>query len=164
MPNIWLTILNHLNGEARAAAVMRRVEAERRERVRPMRSDPLRGKFVDLILQGDTWPDEDIAFNIDPSATHVCVHLRPVEQRMREEGILMRLWGPGKLRTPCRVDPEKMKREVQLPPSVAYVEQEFKERSILDPDVAFIQCDICTSRIEVVHADSARPDTPWFPG
>lgn len=163
MPSIWLTILSYLNGEARDAAFMRKLQAQRVERVRPMRSDPLRAKFVEPILRGDTWPDEEIAFNIDPTATYVCEHLRPIERRMREEGILMRFWGPGNLMAPVQVDPEKLKREIPLAPSVAYTEREFKDRSILDPDIAFIQCNVCNSWIEVVHADRAHPDTPWFP-
>jgi hypothetical protein len=44
-----------------------------------------------------------------------------------------------------------------------YFEGERPERSIHDPLQAWFWCDSCKSVLHVVHAESARPDTPWFP-
>ncbi|MBC8086700.1 MAG: hypothetical protein H7Z40_05505 [Phycisphaerae bacterium] len=161
--NFFFAILDVFTSEWRDKAVMARVHAERRARVAPMRNDPSRAKFVELILRGDTWPDADIAFNVNPAATFVCEHLRPVEQGLRAQGILMRLGAPLQLRAGCQVNADSLVRAFHLAGPVAYRELPFKDRSLLDPDIAVIECESCNSFIQVVHRDSAKPDTPWFP-
>lgn len=160
-PASWL--IDILFGSWIDARTTRRVEAEQRVRMAEMMKDPRKVPFVERMKRGEYWWDHDVEYNIDPDSTNVCAHLRPVEQLMRRSGYPLRMHGPLHLRAECRVDPVRFAREVEVGPTVQYVEMPFKDRSMLDPDIAFITCNECSSGIEVVHADSATAETPWFP-
>ena len=145
-------IIDIFFGKARDARILARVAAEKRQRLAGMAADPLRRKYVERIARGEYWSDEEIAFNDDPAATGVCVHLRPIEQLMREQQIDIKPVYPLRIRANCLVDPVKL--GIRPPPvvGVAYLHVHMPDRSMLDPRSAMIMCSICSSCIEVVHS------------
>ena len=160
----FLRNLRELFGtEARDAAVMARVAEEQRKRLAAMATDPIRQPYVMRIEAGEHWQDADITFNIDPTATNVCEHLRPIEQLMRRSKIDLRIATVQRILANCLVNFDKLTLAMKFAPSVAYIEPHIPDRSMLDPHSAIIICKTCESGIFAVHADSATAATPWFP-
>ena len=156
-------ILDFFGTGARDAKVMARVAEEQRQRLAEMAADPVRRRYVERIVRGEHWSDADIAFNEDANATNVCEHLYPIERLMRITKFDLRYVYPLRISANCLVDQDGFDLAVRPPECVAYLEPHFMERSHLDPRSAMIMCRTCNSIIDVVHRDSANPDTPTFP-
>lgn len=160
----WLDrIYEFVLPEVRDREIQARVWAEKRARMREMAKDPVRRKYIERLERGEYWSDEQIAFNEIEVAASVCEHLLPIEQKMRDQKIDLRYLFGMRINANCLVDPEKLGIPRAPADGVMYVDVLIPDRSMLDPRSAWIACSVCDSVINVVHADSATPSTPWFP-
>jgi hypothetical protein len=131
-------------------------------RLAELQADPVKRKYIERFERGEYWSDEQIAYAEDRLRLATCEHLQPIERAMRAAGIETRLTNLC-LVAPCRVDQAALGERFVLPESVHYTEMHVPDRSIHDPPVAFIQCDVCRTFIDVIHPSQAAADTPWFP-
>jgi hypothetical protein len=142
----------------------RRREDEQRLRIATLAADPARRKYVELIERGEWWwTDEQIEYNEDPSRLVTCVHLQPIEREMRGAGIAVRIIHADKIHAACCIDHVALGRRFALPPSVHYSELPAYDRSLEDPPLAVITCDVCRSVIDCMHRYNSTQDTRWFP-
>ncbi|MBL8782478.1 MAG: hypothetical protein JNL06_16195 [Alphaproteobacteria bacterium] len=134
--------------------------AEQRARLAQLRANPATVKFAAAIEAGEAWSDEQIAYDLDPSAVATCEHLEPIERAMRASHIAVKRWRPLVVQAQCRIDEAALKR---MFPSANYAEPQQYDRSLEDPPGALLSCSDCTSRILVVHPSVAGAGTPAFP-
>jgi hypothetical protein len=138
--------------------------AERQAWLAAIAADPQRQRYAAMIAAGDSfWTPDRVEYDLDPRATTCCHHLAPIESAMRAAGLRLRMDGPGWASAECRIDSNALNRQFQLPASVAYEELQDHGRSLEDPPLARVRCDLCESRIWVEHPSEAAPDTPVFP-
>lgn len=100
---------------------------------------------------------------IDPRTLASCVHLAPIEEAMRADGIQMRVSRPLFVSADCRISQPQLLDEFGADIAALYAERHDIDRSYLDPKTAFFHCQPCHSTLMVVHPDEAREQTPWFP-
>lgn len=138
-------------------------ETERAVRRARLLADPLRAPYVVRMDAGEPWSDAQIDYDLQPSLTVTCVHLRGVEAAMRAAGISLRMLHGRQVMARCVVDDARLRTHFALAEGVTYREFEAYDRSHEDPPMAHIDCAACASRIEVSHPRAAWPGTPRFP-
>lgn len=98
-----------------------------------------------------------------PQGTGSCVHLQPVERAMTALSIVVQRTSPTTASANCQVDQQSLATQFGPGTWALYCEGPRPERSLHDPLQAWFWCDRCQSVLHVVHAESAKLDTPWFP-
>ena len=98
----------------------------------------------------------------DAAAT--CPHLQPIEEAMRDEGVLIGVITPLQVRAYCVINQARLRQRFHLGGPLDYRELPGAGQYPLDGPAALIACDACHSAIETVHADAAVAETPGFPG
>jgi hypothetical protein len=137
--------------------------AERRARIGMLSADPALRPYAERMAAGESWSDEQIAYDRDPRALATCRHLAPIERALREAGLPMRLHRPPQVRCDCHIDQAAL--WARFPPGrhLSYVERFLGGRAAEDDPVAYLICDACQASIDVLHPCLGRPSTPRFP-
>lgn len=160
MPDLdWLNPFHR----RRLALLRRRNEQERLSRLAQLAANPVTRKYVSLIEHGESWNDDQIAYNEDRNKLVTCVHVQPIERAMRAGDIQIKRLQGMDVRANCQIDRVELRRRFALPDTVHYTEAVIDQRSEHDPASAWIACMVCRSIIDAVHRDQATPDTPVFP-
>jgi hypothetical protein len=149
---------------AREAKTRKFFAEQRRQRLARLAADPLRRKYVPRIERGESWSDEQIAYDLDPALTVTCPHLQQVEATMRSAGITVKRNAGAWIAADCVVDQSRLARHFTLAPSAIYREFELYDRSLEDPPRAQFWCSACNSTIDTVHPKVAPSGTRMFPG
>lgn len=164
--------------DERAAHILRVQEAittAKRLRVAALTSDadPARRKYAALVERGEQWNDDQIAYRENGNLTGTCVHLREVEQAIRQTGIETRLMAafrmPNLVTLPrisadCRLDEAALRRQfAALSPSIQYRDGFQPEKAPNDNPWASLTCGDCSSSIELVHPSDGSRNARWFP-
>lgn len=142
---------------------LRDFNAMERERVARLGADPALRKYATLIRQGQPWSDAQIAYNEDPAHTATCVHLQPMERKMRAAGIVVRLLHGPAVQADCQIHLRQLTQEYGTEAAALYVERHDIDRSYHDPKTAMFWCPACQSNLGVVHPEEAGAATRWFP-
>ena len=160
MPDLdWLNPFHR----RRLALLGPRHQHERLCRRARLAANPATRKYVSLIEHGESWSDEQIAYNEDRNTLVTCVHVQPIERAMRAGDIQIKRLHGMDVRANCRIDHVELRRRFALPDTVHYTEGVIDQRSYEDPPSAWIVCMTCRSIIDAVHRDVATPGTPVFP-
>jgi hypothetical protein len=155
----------------KASAALREA---RQLRIAELEADPNpeRRKYAALVMKGEQWSDDQIAYNEDREATASCPHLRPIEHAIRQAGIPTRLvtapWKAGstlysKVRADCRIHVPELERRFTLSESFGYSEGYAPEHYQYDNPWAGLTCRECKSSMELVHPEWPGPHSRWFP-
>lgn len=126
--------------------------------------DPNPRKYAARVNAGDEWSDARIAYYEDTSLLVTCVHLQPIEHRMRAAGLEMRYYdyaGANNVQALCAIDKEVWQSHYPDSYPVEYVESAWYERAAPTQELDLV-CAECHSRISVTHPSRAG-DGPWFP-
>jgi hypothetical protein len=126
-------------------------------------ADPRRKKYIPLIERGEYWPDERIDYDLDPTHTATCAHLRPIERAMRAAGICVALHSGATVNADCVVDADRTRQDFNPGATTGYREFEHYDRSPEAQLVGQIWCTACNSSIDTVHPQTASPGTSRFP-
>ncbi|MBO9712538.1 hypothetical protein [Sphingomonas sp.] len=119
--------------------------------------------YADRIRAGESWNEDQIAYDRDRKATTCCEHLRDVEAAIRGEGVPVKLQLPGIVHANCTVDEPVLRARFTLDPPAWYGNLPHWDRSAEDPPAAAFKCSEHRSTIFVVEASQARPGTRVFP-
>jgi hypothetical protein len=92
-----------------------------------------------------------------------CVHINPVLDAMRSEGIEVRVDNSQYAIANCCLDLAELERRFGGHARDTYLERHEIDRSYLDPKSAFLHCDVCECWLTLVHPEERRDNTPWFP-
>src|SRR5690349_21058240 len=87
----------------------------KRERIARLNADPVRRVYAERLYRGDAWSDEQIEYDVDLKALATCVHLQPVEQDMRQSGILVRLEVGSRVSSACVIDSDVLQARFDMP-------------------------------------------------
>jgi hypothetical protein len=148
-------------------ARLRRSRKEQRAlravRVAELEADPERSAYAARIAAGEFWSNEQIDYDRDPRATVTCAHLRPIEQAMRGDGVVVRLNYTQAVHGRCRIDAAALERTGLLRLPVTYREYYETERYGDHYPLASIACaEHRAAVIRVEHPDIAK-DLPVWP-
>ena len=138
-------------------------EEAKRARMAELATDPKRIKYVPNVERGESWSDEQIAYQENPDANATCVHLRSIERAMRSADIALRLEADAKVQANCCIHPQELSNVFPLPVSVRYDTGYYPERCETDNPWARLSCKECRSTIDLIHPEAAKSRTPWFP-
>jgi len=167
-PGLSDTLASYANSTpwawAREAKTRKFFAEERRQRLMRLAADPVRRKYVPLIERGESWSDEQIAYDLDPARTVTCVHLNPVERAMRVAGIAVKRDAGAWVNAACVIDEERLKQRFPLAPCASYRKIVAYDRSVEDPPRAQFWCAACNSTIDTVHPTVAPSGLRMFPG
>lgn len=112
-------------GEWRAWAGSGRVNpahaAAQRERITRLAADPATAPYARRIEAGESWSDEQIAYDRDPARLASCHHLQPIEADLRRGGYRMRLGLNNYVEADCFLDPAALQRRYGLTPPAEYL-------------------------------------------
>ncbi|MES2464695.1 MAG: hypothetical protein V4671_29380 [Armatimonadota bacterium] len=126
--------------------------------------DPKRARYAPLVEQGESWPEQNIAYYEDPESVITCVHLQPVERAMRRAGIDLRRFQEGDVRAKCGIRYSALERDFEIGLPVRYAEFFEAERWERDHPRAYLICDEHKSVIHVLHPEeSGGQALPQFP-
>jgi hypothetical protein len=95
--------------------------AVHRERIARLAADPATAGYARRIEAGETWSDEQIAYDRDPAILASCTHLQPIEADLRRGGYRMRLGNNAYIDADCFIDPAALQRVYQFVPPVEYL-------------------------------------------
>lgn len=150
-------------GFFRGARAARSAAAAQTERLARLAADPRRSRYVALIGKGETWTDAQIDYDLDPSATVTCAHLKPIERAIRAAGIRVKRWAGADVGADCTIDQAALKRRFAPPVCVRYEEPPPYDRATEDSPVALLRCASCRSSIIAWHPSTAEPGSKPFP-
>jgi hypothetical protein len=137
-------------------------KAERAARVAALSADPALKPYADRITAGEVWSDAQIAYDRDRSMLATCRHLRPIETAMRGRGLYLRLEGAEQVTAQCRIDEAALWTEFPKG-KLLYAELFRGGRAVEDDPEAYLFCEACRSRIDVIHPVLWREEIPRFP-
>ncbi|MCW3835540.1 hypothetical protein ACFQ1E_06605 [Sphingomonas canadensis] len=151
----------------RAARALRRdADGWRRERealIARLEADPQLNAYAARMRAGESWNEDQIAYDRDPDAVTTCSHLAPIERAMRRQGIAVKLQQPGILHAQCVVDEAALDQRFALARPGWYGLVPAWDRSAEDPPAAVFRCDEHPATIFVVERGQAQPGVPAFP-
>ena len=132
-------------------------------RLARLRSNPATAPYADLIARGQSWSDEQIAYDLDPTMLATCVHLQAIERVMRQRGLPLRRRWTNHLEATCRIARPALESQYPPVPPAVYAEYYYTERFGDQEPVAMLYCPACQSRIVTLHPDGGLAGAPWFP-
>jgi hypothetical protein len=95
--------------------------AAQRERIERLAADPATADYARRIEAGESWSDEQIAYDRDPTMLCSCPHLQPIEADLRRGGYRMRLGLNHYVEADCFFDPSALQRRYDLAPPAEYL-------------------------------------------
>lgn len=152
-------------GSAQRSELARKHAALTAARVAELQADPARRAYAGRVARGEQWSDAQIDYDLDRAALATCQHLQPIEQRMRERGVVMKRYGQDSVFADCVVDADALTRGSLLTPPAEYEEYYAPERGPHDIPVAGLLCRMCKdSRIYVKHPADCPGRSERFSG
>lgn len=95
--------------------------AAQRERIARLAADPATAPYARRIEAGESWSDEQIAYDRDPTMLCSCPHLQPIEADLRRGGYSLRLGRNNYIEADCFLDPAELQRRYRLSPPAEYL-------------------------------------------